>query len=530
MGQGEARASEARPSSGSIMIAISRCLRPLLSLRLWIFPAIICLGLAITLSFDFLHFHILAEFFSIIVCFIIFAFAWRTRSFSDNPQLLFIANGFFWVGLIDLAHTLSYKGMTVSFPGNANLATQLWIAARFLQVAVLVLIPFIRRFNGIVPYSFPAAGLFTVVCAALMYFGMFPDCFIEETGLTAFKIFMEYMFVAVLGIAIVFMVLHREDFEGEVFSFLVASILLSMASEICFTTYASVYALSNAAGHILKICAFWLIFEAVVSTNLRRPYLEMIKSRESAIMSARIAERANSAKSEFLANMSHDLRTPLNAIIGYSDIIRSKLYGEISPPRYGEYVEYINGSGQQLLSLVNDILDLSKIESGEFDLREEDIDLKVLLSETVNGFGPAAQKKSLKISCFVDEKARFIRADHRALLQVMNNILSNAVKFTDMDGRISIIADCDPHGRVEIRVQDNGCGIPDEVMGNIGKPFIQGHPHLSARYPGSGLGLYICKKLMQLHEGELIVSSKPGGGTLITTRFPPERTVQNNSS
>lgn len=230
------------------------------------------------------------------------------------------------------------------------------------------------------------------------------------------------------------------------------------------------------------------------------------------------AEAANLAKSEFLANMSHELRTPLNAIIGFSDIMRSGMFGSIGDPRYTEYVNDINQSGNYLLGVINDILDMSKIEAGRFPLDMEPVDLCPLITEAVRVVAVNAESKKIEVSTQI-ERCIAVNADRRAIKQILLNLLSNAVKFTGENGRIAVRAR--KAGKaLTLTIEDTGCGIPRKALRKLGHPFEQVQNQMTKSHTGSGLGLAISRSLAELHGGALKIRSREGQGTIVSVRIP----------
>ena len=234
------------------------------------------------------------------------------------------------------------------------------------------------------------------------------------------------------------------------------------------------------------------------------------------------AETANRAKSEFLANMSHELRTPLNAINGFSEMMAAELYGPLGDTRYRDYARDILTSGQHLLALINDILDMSKIEAGKMQLRFERLSLEELADEAARLMKPKADAVGVVIS--LDFPALpDVEADYRAIKQVLLNLLSNAVKYTPRDGSITIHAEArtDPTGgRICVSVKDTGIGIPQEDLQRLAQPFEQVESHLARTAPGTGLGLALTKSLIEMHSGELLLESTPGEGTTVSFMLP----------
>ncbi|HWK65475.1 MAG TPA: ATP-binding protein [Rhizobiaceae bacterium] len=236
------------------------------------------------------------------------------------------------------------------------------------------------------------------------------------------------------------------------------------------------------------------------------------------------AEAANRAKSEFLANMSHELRTPLNAIIGFSELMGSALFGPLGSPKYEEYVKDIHSSGTYLLGVINDILDMSKIEAGQFSMDSEEIDLCPLIHETVRVISLQATGKSITIETDIADTMR-LYADRRAIKQIVINLLSNAVKFTGQGGRITVRAR-NVANAMMLSIEDTGCGIPRDALSKLGRPFEQVQNQFSKNHTGSGLGLAISRSLAELHGGALKIRSTEGVGTIVSVRIPARRPVK----
>jgi two-component system cell cycle sensor histidine kinase PleC len=267
--------------------------------------------------------------------------------------------------------------------------------------------------------------------------------------------------------------------------------------------------------------------------ELRRAVANLERSQEQLSELARKyeaekvrAEGANRAKSEFLANMSHELRTPLNAINGFSEIMVEEMYGPLGDRRYGDYVRDILNSGQHLLALINDILDMSKIEAGKMTLRFDPISLEEVAEDAVRLVRNRAETAGLAL-CIEFPELPEVEADYRAVKQVLLNLLSNAVKFTPRGGRIAIKADLrdDPRGRrVRVTVQDSGIGISAEDLARLAMPFEQIENQQAKTQQGTGLGLALSKSLVEMHGGLLDLKSAPGQGTAASFSLPVQQT------
>jgi two-component system, cell cycle sensor histidine kinase PleC len=232
------------------------------------------------------------------------------------------------------------------------------------------------------------------------------------------------------------------------------------------------------------------------------------------------AEEANQAKSKFLANMSHELRTPLNAIIGFSEIMESGMFGPLGTVKYDEYCRDIRESGKYLLDVINDVLDMSKIEAGRMRLDLEPLDLDRLLAEATRVVASRAQEKNIELISRVQPDVQLV-ADRRAVKQIVLNLLSNAVKFTPEGGRIRLRGHVRA-GSMIISIADDGIGIPKDALTRLGRPFEQVESQLTKIHQGSGLGLAISKSLTELQGGSLRIRSRPGVGTVVVVDLPLE--------
>ncbi|MBL8530859.1 MAG: PAS domain-containing sensor histidine kinase, partial [Hyphomonadaceae bacterium] len=229
------------------------------------------------------------------------------------------------------------------------------------------------------------------------------------------------------------------------------------------------------------------------------------------------AEEASRAKSAFLANMSHELRTPLNAVIGFSEIMSKELFGPLGNDQYKQYAQDIFDSGNHLLDLINDILDMAKIEAGKLTLAPRPLDPSVAIEQAVRLTKRRAEEKGLSIVVDAEDLPE-IEADHRAVKQMLLNLLSNAVKFTDQ-GAVMVHARPSQNG-LTLRVIDTGCGIPPEHLPRLARPFEQVETELTRNHHGTGLGLALTKSLAEMHGGKLSIQSEVGRGTIVTITLP----------
>ena len=282
--------------------------------------------------------------------------------------------------------------------------------------------------------------------------------------------------------------------------------------------------------------AFWILMRALLMTNYRTRermirleqerggLIDSLKTAKTQSDSARErAETASRAKSAFLANMSHELRTPLNAILGFSEIINTKAMGPGVSDQYSEYAGYIHGSGRHLLSLINDILDLAKIEAGKLVLREVDVDLTRLVDDTVAMFDAQAKTGGIVLGVEASSSCPFVSGDERALQQILVNLLSNAIKFTPPAGHVTAFVTLLPDGSLAFGVWDTGVGIAPEEHEKVFESFGQGRHDAVVSDSGTGLGLPIVRGLAEAHGARVILSSAPNEGTRVTIILPKER-------
>jgi signal transduction histidine kinase len=235
------------------------------------------------------------------------------------------------------------------------------------------------------------------------------------------------------------------------------------------------------------------------------------------------AELASRTKSEFLANMSHELRTPLNAVIGFADIMQSEVFGPLGDPHYNEYAADIRDSGQHLLNLINDLLDVSKIEFGKVELVEETVDLAYILDSCMRLMRDRADQAALELTAHTPPNLPRLYADGRRLKQILLNLMSNAVKFTPSGGQVTVRVILPREGGLKIAVSDTGIGIAKHDLAKAMQPFGQIDSRLTRKYQGTGLGLPLTKSMIELHGGSLQLESVAGRGTTATLWLPPSR-------
>lgn len=247
----------------------------------------------------------------------------------------------------------------------------------------------------------------------------------------------------------------------------------------------------------------------------------LVDARDNALL-------ADRAKSEFLANMTHELRTPLNAVIGFAEVLRDELYGPLGSPQYKDFVADIYDSGRHLLAVIDDILDLSKIEVGRRELRPHPMDVTRTIDSAIRMLVHRAESGGVTVSGSYDDDLPFLNGEERGVKQVLLNLLTNAVKFTPRGGHVSVHATA--REGLDIIVADNGVGIAPEDQQRIFTPFVQLDAGGLQRYEGAGLGLALVKSLAEMHDARVDLESAEGEGTTVTVRFPPDALVARASA
>ncbi|MDW7771318.1 MAG: MASE3 domain-containing protein [Desulfobulbaceae bacterium] len=594
---------------------------------------------------DFLLFHTLAEFFSIVIAFGIFIVAWNTKHLQKNGYLVFLGIAYLFIGFLDMAHTITYKGMMIFTAQNADTPTQLWIIARYFESISLLIAPvFLTR--KIKPY--PAMTLYTLGTVLLLWSvhkEYFPECYVEGVGLTPFKINSEYIICFILLGAFFMLRANRERFSTGIFQLLAASIVLTIGAELAFTFYVSVYGFSNFVGHLLKFLSYYLIYKALLETGLKEPYELLFKELTDSekkyrklfshmldgfaysrvildnnnlpadhlilevndyfekmigrprkeiigktitdifpgiensnydwigrfgnvaltgetlrseqyfeitdrwysfsvyspepgylavifedITERKLAElkkeeylkkvntlmaeleRSNQDLQQFANIVSHDLQEPLRTVSSFVQLLRRRYEGKLDD-KADSYINFVVQGTEQMNILLNDLLSFARLGGGRLHMQPQD--LENVLNKALMNLSKTIEKKHAAITY---KDLPVITADATQMVQLFQNLIANALKFNDRKNpAVDVTAELKENEWV-IRVRDNGIGINEKDRERIFLVFQR--LHRREEYEGTGIGLALCKKIVERHGGRIWVESVPGAGSSFFFTLP----------
>ncbi|TET64386.1 hybrid sensor histidine kinase/response regulator [Candidatus Aerophobetes bacterium] len=472
---------------------------------------LILFGSYLTTLYSYLLFHSLVELFSIVVAFAIFMLAWNSRRFLDNNYLLFIGIAYFFIGGLDLIHTLAYKGMGVFLGYGSNLPTELWIAARYVESSSLLIASLIlgRKLRPGFVFLGYAVGI-SLLLATIFYWDIFPQCFVEGVGLTPFKKVSEYVISLILIGSMIFLLRSRRQFDKGVLRLLVASIAITVGSELAFTFFVDLYGLSNLIGHLFKILSFYLIYKALIETGLRKPYdllfRNLKQSEESLARSNTELGAINKELETFSYSVSHDLRVPLRAIDGFSSTLAEDYSSSLGKEGQG-YLERVRAGVKNMNQLIEDLLNLSRI--GRRPMNRKIASLEDVAKEAYQSLEEEWAKR--KIS-FVVNPLPSVLVDPGLLRIVFTNFFSNALKFTRNRANAQIEVGSEIKDGEEIFfVKDNGVGFDMKYANKLFSPFQR--LHSQEEYEGTGVGLATVRRIIHRHGGRIWAESKPDSGT-----------------
>ncbi len=465
-------------------------------------------------TLNYIVFHSMIEIFTIVVASCIFVITWNSRKYLGNSFFVMLGIAYLFICIIDVTHLLAYKGMNVFPEFGANLATQLWIAGRYLEAfsllaaaaAVFWKLDHRKIFAG---YTIVTA----LLLATIFYWRVFPVCFVDGVGLTAFKIYSEYAIILIIAISLAMLVSHRRQFEPRVFYMLTAAFALAILSGLAFTLYSNVYDIFNFTGHAFRLVAFYLIYLAIVQTGLKTPYdliFRDLKKSEDELTSAnaQLTEAKNQAEL-YVDLMSHDINN-MNQI-GVASLELAIESGRMDTETRG-LVERSMAAFNSSSALIGNVkkLQLAKEQALEQGL----IDVSEVLAAVAKHYQNVNPQAAVS---YVPATGCLIKGND-LLHDAFSNLVGNAIKHADgpVDVRISIVrADEDGRSFYRVVVEDNGRGIPDEGKEDIFDRFKRGQ----TKAKGSGLGLYLTRTIIEGHGGRVWVEDRVPGDYKMGSRF-----------
>ncbi|SFM92112.1 MASE3 domain-containing protein [Methanolobus profundi] len=455
---------------------------------IFIFFILVCLYFVSLKSF--LLFHSIVEIASVVVISAVFLITWNSRHYLKNSYLLFLGVSLLFVAGIDLIHVMSYKGMNIFADGGADLPTQLWIAARYLQAISFLIAPFMLGKVLNVHKIFSIYSVVTISILASIYHGYFPKCFIEGSGLTQFKIISEYVISLILLASFIILRQHKEEFDIKVYNLLSGAIILTILAELAFTFYIDVYGFSNLVGHYFKLLSFYLIYKAIVVTSLTRPYdllYRELKMREYELVKKKEAqERLLETLGLVNQILRHDILNDLNIISLSVDNLKERMNER--------ELDLSEKAVRHSLQIIREMKDM---ESLMYIRDMKTIDLRTLTMEIAQEFPIDVDVHG---TCSV-------KADS-GLHSVIGNIILNAMVHGKADKVDISMSSQDDH--CEMRISDNGSGIPDKIKERV---FEEGFKYGPSGH--TGLGLYIVKQIVERYGEISLEDNVPSGATFV---------------
>ncbi len=477
----------------------------------------VLVALYMTIFVNYLLFHSIVEMFSIVIACSLFLIAWNAKEHIDSPAFVHLGTAYLFIAILDLLHTLGYKGMRI-FTDYDYYANQLWIATRYLEAATLVLFGLtielrMRRYRLV----FSVYTLITILIVYSIFFSsIFPVCYVEGHGLTPFKIISEYIISGILLTAIAVLYRRRKSFSPEIFRLLNGSLFATIFSEFAFTVYIDNYGFSNLIGHYLKLLSFYLIYRSLVSEGIRNPlHLFSIRLERS----TRQLKDANATKDTILAIIAHDLRNSFNSTIGLSGLLLEDINASAECSSDRNLIEAINISSRASAQMLENLLAWARKGSEETDGTIAAVNAAEAARQAYNYCLPQAAFKAVQVRLDLPQSDPVCNSNSDMLQTILRNLLNNAIKFTHRGGSVRLSV-APAENAIQFRVTDNGIGITQDLLDEL----IEGTNYESSRgtesESGTGLGLQVSIKFLKNMGSALYAKSTPGEGSSFWFSLP----------
>ena len=516
--------------------------KSLMDPKIWIVPTILSIIVIVLSHYSFLGFHTVAELFTIIISYMMFAFAFSTKEFVKNKCLMFLASGYFWVGSLDLMHTFYVTGIHIFTPGSSHLTIEFWMLARSIEVLLFLgaTISTVRQISPMI--IFVMTGLVSIIGTFLIldvtwFDEWLPEMFIEGKGLTLYKIIGEYMIITLLGYIIYRVLANKTNSTTSEKALIIVSLIFTILAEISFTVYVNLHDVSAMVGHVFKIYSFWFIFHAIIMSNVKSPYYALKESNlnlETTLTELKETEKAlrrsqkMDAIGELSGGLAHDFNNMLGIILGNLELAQLELKSGTTE-QLNERLDAASRSATRSANITTKLL--------RFATPNPESVTSVNINKTIKSLKDLISKSltnRISIEMILANDLWKVEIDEEDFEDSMINLALNAKDSIDDNGRLIIessnitlngnrnaaMKDMLPGDYVEISISDTGRGMSKEIADKIFDPFFT----TKAKNEGTGLGLAMVYGFVQRANGHITVYSEEDIGTTFRM-FLPRATV-----
>lgn len=455
--------------------------------------------------YSYVFFHTIVETFIFLVSTGVFVIMFNARKIVNNNFIMFVSTASFFIGILNFFHMLSYEGLPYFPQYGATLASQLWIAQRYMFASSFILaILFINKKLNAVFLYYAYMAVTGLVLLSIYVWRVFPVTYVRETGLTAFKIGSEYAIIALFTAAAYLLWHNRKKFGRETYLLLFIALIISIVVEFMFTLYRSVTSLITVEAHMLLLLSYYFIYKALIEIGLTKPYSMLFLE----------VQKLSEKKDELLSVTSHELKNPLTSIKLYSQLLQGRMGNSRNKKSNADILAKIELQTRKINRIISDLGDVAKIETGQLVLRATEVDTKEFLKTTVGQMRAMYPDKRITLKAGPLPHAVF---DRDRIEQVLENLITNAVKYSKGKPVVRISGQAKRKGIV-FTVEDNGVGIPKDELGRVFSKYYRGDT--KRHVAGIGLGLFICKQIIDMHRGRIWVKSSLGKGSTFFVHIP----------